>query len=484
MPNCVRRACAAVLGLLFVNLTVSSWAAEPESLPNIVIIYADDLGYGDLGCYGGQPSVTPHLDQLAKQGARFTDFYAAQPVCSASRAALLTGCYPNRLSIVGALSPRQNYGLSHREMTLAQLLKQQNYATAIYGKWHLGHHVNFLPTTFGFDDYLGLPYSNDMSPAPEDSPGVPPKTQFPPLPLIDGTKVVATTPDQSQLTTQYTERAVKFIAEHRERPFLLYVPHSMPHVPIRVSDKFRNKTGQGLYADVIAEIDWSVGQILAALDQHQLAERTLVIFSSDNGPWKIYGNHGGSAGPLRESKGTVYEGGIRVPCLARWPGRIAAGTVIHEPAIMIDWFPTIAGLTGTKLPEQPIDGHDIWPLLTQPAAKNPHDAFFFYYRDGELQAMRLGSWKLLFPHDVGSVEGAELGRDGAPGKGVRRKIGLELYDLSNDLGEQHNLAESRPEIVATLQSRADQMREDLGDRLQGKTGKGVRTHEEFPAASP
>ena len=397
--------------------------ASAKSPPNIVIIYADDLGYGDLGCYGNQPSVTPNLDRLAREGARFTDFYSAQPVCSASRAALLTGCYSNRVSIAGALSPNQNYGLNHHEMTLAQLLKQKNYATAIYGKWHLGHHPDFLPKTFGFDDYFGLPYSNDMTPLPEDNPGSSSPRKYPPLPLIEGTKVIATAPDQSQLTTQYTEHAVKFINDHHNQPFFLYVPHSMPHVPIRVSDKFKGKTGRGLYYDVIAEIDWSVGQIVDALQKHKLTDNTLVIFSSDNGPWKVFGNHGGSPGPLRESKGTVYEGGIRVPCIAKWPGHIPAGQVIHQPAIMIDWFPTIAKITGCKLPDHPIDGLDIWPLLTDSNATSPHDAFFFYFRDCELQAMRSGQWKMLFPHEVNSTEGIELGRVGVSGKGIKRKIG-------------------------------------------------------------
>jgi len=450
------------------------------SLPNIVIIYADDLGYGDLGCYGDQPSVTPRLDGLAKQGARFTDFYSAQPVCSASRAALLTGCYPNRIGIAGALSPLQNYGLSHKETTLAQLLKQKNYATAIYGKWHLGHHPDFLPATFGFDDYFGLPYSNDMSPLPANNPRADAKKNFPPLPLIQGTKVIETEPDQSKLTTWYTERAVKFIDDKHDQPFLLYVPHTMPHVPLYVSDKFAGKTGRGLYHDVLAEIDWSVGQILDALERHQLSDRTLVIFSSDNGPWKLFGNHAGSAGPLRESKATVYEGGIRVPCIARWPGHVPANKVIREPAIMMDWFPTIARLTGTKLPQHPIDGRDLWPLLTEKGAKAPHESLYFYYHDSQLQAMRTGRWKMFFPHEVVSTEEIELGRDGMPGTNSKRKIGIELYDLVDDIGEQHNVAETHAEVVASLQKQADAMREELGDRLQKKTGKGVRPHEEYP----
>jgi len=466
-------------------MTESGFAEDRSKnpLPNIVIIYADDLGYGDLGCYGAQPSVTPNLDRMAQRGVRFTDFYSAQPVCSASRAALLTGCYANRLSIVGALSPAQKYGLNHQEVTLAQLVKQKNYATAIYGKWHLGHHPDFLPATFGFDDYYGLPYSNDMGPVPKGDPRYEGKKHFPALPLIEGTKVIATEPDQSQLTTSYTEHAVKFIDTHHDRPFFLYVPHTMPHVPLFVSDKFAGKTGRGLYHDVIAEIDWSVGQILESLEKHKLTEQTLVIFSSDNGPWKLYGNHGGSAGPLREAKATVYEGGIRVPCVVQWPGHIPANTVVREPAIMMDWFPTIARLTETKLPPHPIDGRDIWPLLTQPGAPSPHDSLFFYYNDCQLQAMRSGRWKLMFPHEVVSTESIELGHDGLPGKNSRRKIDFELYDLIDDIGEQKNLVESHPEIVASLKAKADIMREELGDRLQQKTGKGVRPHQDFPVVS-
>lgn len=459
-------------------------AQDAKALPNIVIIYADDLGYGDLGCYGSQPSVTPRIDRLAKEGVRFTDFYSAQPVCSASRAALLTGCYPNRIGIVGALSPGQKYGLNHRETTIAQLVKQKNYATAIFGKWHLGHHPDFLPATFGFDNYFGLPYSNDMSPMPANNGRPDAKKNYPPLPLIEGTKTVATEPDQSKLTTWYTERAVKFINDNHDKPFFLYVPQTMPHVPLYVSDKFAGKTGRGLYHDVLAEIDWSVGQIVDALEERKLTNRTLVVFSSDNGPWKLFGNHGGSAGPLRESKASVYEGGVRVPCIARWPGQIPENVVVREPAIMMDWFPTLARITGTKLPEHPIDGRDIWPLLTEKGAKSPHESLFFYYNDCQLQGMRSGRWKLFFPHDLVSTENVELGRDGSPGKNSRRKVETELYDLSDDPGEQHNVAEQHPDVIAALQKQADAAREELGDSLRKQVGKGFRPHENFPAATP
>lgn len=470
-------------------------AIADERPPNVVIVYCDDLGYGDLGCYGASPSVTPRIDGLAASGARFTDFYSAQPVCSASRAALLTGCYANRVSIVGALSPAQNYGLHHQEATLARLLKQRQYATAIFGKWHLGHHPDFLPTTHGFDEFLGLPYSNDMAIDPNRSRfaadcrfregmtlerakmGPPIKNS---VPLMRNTEIIEYPVDQTTLTRRYTEEAVSFIDRHHQQPFFLYVPHSMPHVPLYVSKEFDGKTGRGLYADVLAELDWSVGRILDALEAHQLSDHTLVIFSSDNGPWKLFGNHAGSAGPLRESKATVYDGGIRVPCLARWSGKIPAGQVVQQPAIMMDWFPTIARLTATTLPERKIDGRDLWPVLSQRDAPAPHEALFFYYHDGQLQGMRSGSWKLLFPHEVISTENTPAGQDGQAGRNVRRAISLELYDLSTDVGERQNVAEQHPDVVQRLLKLADAMRDELGDQLTKRNGREVRPHEKYP----
>src|SRR5262249_17165027 len=283
--------------------------------PNVVIVFADDMGYGDAGCFGNKTIRTPNIDSLATDGVRFTDFYVAQAVCSASRTALLTGCYPNRLGILGALNPSSKNGIHDRETTLAAMLKAKGYATAIYGKRHLGDQWEFVPTKHGFDDYFGLPYSNDMWPNH-------PTAKFPALPLIEGEKTTQENPDQSQLTTWYTERAVKFIDANKSKPFFLYVPHAMPHVPLFVSDKHKRKSNAGLYGDVIEEIDWSVGEILAALKKCGLERDTLVIFTSDNGPWLSYGNHAGSAGPLREGKATTFEGGVRVPYVARWPGRI------------------------------------------------------------------------------------------------------------------------------------------------------------------
>jgi arylsulfatase A-like enzyme len=448
----------------------SATAAEKSRPPNVVIILADDMGYGDAGCYGGKIK-TPNLDKMAKEGVRFTDFHVAQPVCSASRAALLTGCYPNRIGISGALNPNSKVGISDNEVTLAQLVKQRGYATAIYGKWHLGHHPQFLPTRHGFDDYFGLPYSNDMWPKhPEAKPGT-----YPDLPLIEGEKTVKTNPDQSQLTTWYTEHAVKFIEKNKDKPFFLYVPHTMPHVPLAVSDKFKGKSELGLYGDVIMEIDWSVGEILAALKKHNLDDDTLVIFTSDNGPWLSYGNHAGTAGPLREGKGTCFEGGTREPFLARWTGKIPAGAVCKETAMTIDLFPMIAKLVGAKPPEHKIDGLDIWPLLSgDPKAKCPHEAFFYYYNVGELQAVRSGKWKLYLPHTSRTLADGKGGADGTPTKYKPLKVGLELYDLDADLGETTNVAEKNPDVVKRLEALAEKAREDLGDSLTKRVGKGVR----------
>jgi arylsulfatase A len=456
-------------------------AAASARPPNIVIIFCDDLAYGDLGVYGAKGWTTPTLDRLASEGIRFTRFYVAQPVCSASRAALLTGCYPNRVGIAGALGPSSKVGISSNEVTLGELAKQRGYATAIFGKWHLGYQPQFLPVHHGFDEYFGLPYSNDMWPKhPEAKPGT-----YPPLPLIEGDQVAQTMPDQTQLTTWYTERAVRFIERNKDRPFFLYVAHSMPHVPLHVSDKFKGKSPQGLYGDVIMEIDWSVGEILGSLKKHGLDKSTLVIFTSDNGPWLSYGNHAGSAGPLREGKGTCWEGGVREPFVARWPGKIPAGSVCDEPAMTIDVFPTVAKLIGADLPQRQIDGLDIWPLLAgDPNARNPHEAYFFYYEDNQLQAVMSGRWKLMLPHAYRTLEGQPAGRDGAPTKYVQRKIErAQLYDLATDIGEKKDLAAAHPELVKRLEAMAEKAREDLGDSLTQRVGKGVREPGRVPAGA-
>ncbi|MGB9603132.1 MAG: sulfatase family protein [Limisphaerales bacterium] len=457
--------------MLYVLFTVSVNLIAAEKPPNIIIIFADDLGYADVVCYGAKGLKTPNIDRLAKEGIRFTDFYVAQPVCSASRAALLTGCYPNRIGISGALSPSSKIGINQNEINLAELLKQKGYATAIIGKWHLGHHSQFLPTRHGFDEYFGLPYSNDMWPLhPEAKPGT-----YPPLPLYENETIInpnVLPRDQEQLTTQYTERAVRFIEKNKNRPFFLYLAHSMPHVPLYVSDKFKGKSKIGLYGDVIMEIDWSVGQILEAIKRNNLDDNTLIIFTSDNGPWLSYGNHAGKAAPLREGKGTVFEGGVRVPFIARWSGKIPKNSICKEPAMTIDLFPTIAFLSGAPMPTNKIDSLNIWELLSaKPNARSPHTAFYFYYNVNELQAIRSGKWKLILPHTYRTLKGSSPGKDGLPGKYMQVKIeSPELYDLEKDISESENVAAKYPEIVNRLLELAEQMRHELGDSLTKRTG--------------
>lgn len=465
LPRIATLALVAALGCLTAGIEQATVAADRTRAPNIVVIFADDLAYADLSCFGGPEGATPHLDRMAAEGVKLTDFYVAQAVCSASRAALLTGCYSNRVGIQGALGPASNQGIHADETTIAELLKTRGYATAIFGKWHLGHHPPFLPTRHGFDEYFGLPYSNDMWPKH-------PTAKFPDLPLMEGERIVAYNPDQSQLTTWYTERAVQFIEKSGERPFFLYLAHAMPHVPLFVSDKFAGRSPQGLFGDVIAEIDWSVGQILEALKRCRLDAETLVIFTSDNGPWLSYGNHAGSAGPLREGKGTSWDGGVRVPFVARWPGKIPAGHVSAEPVATIDVLPTVVTLAGATLPDHKIDGRDIWPILSGVAtAESPHEALWFYW-GGELQGVRSGRWKLHFPHSYRSVQ--TPGNDGQPGPYRQLQTELVLYDLEQDIGEQQNVADKYPDVVERLTRLGDVAREALGDTLTGVKGRENR----------
>ncbi len=435
--------------------------------PNFVIIFCDDLGYADVGCFGAKGFTTPNIDRMAAEGMRFTDFYVGAPFCSPSRAAILTGCYPQRVGIPGVLFPNHKHGLNPDETTIADMLKPKGYATACVGKWHLGHHPEFLPTQHGFDEFFGLPYSNDMWPKHPNNK----RHKFPDLPLIEGSSTVELNPDQSQLTTRYTERSVKFIEKNRDKPFFLYLAHTMPHVPLFVSDKFKGKSQQGLYGDVVMEIDWSVGQILSTLKRQGLDEKTIVIFTSDNGPWLVLGNHGGSAEPLREGKGTTFDGGQREACVMRWPGKIPAGLICNEVSTTMDILPTFAGLAGAKLPARTIDGKDIRPLMANlPGARSPHEAIFFY-NGWNLQAVRSGRWKLHLPHGYKHV--AEAGKDGRPGKSVRKNIGFALFDLKTDISERHNVAEKHPRVVGRLLKLAEQMRRDLGDGKK-MTGRNRR----------
>ncbi|MCU0915244.1 MAG: sulfatase-like hydrolase/transferase [Planctomycetes bacterium] len=470
-----RRGFLKTLGLATAALTIPacrsttgvSATGSKKRPPNFVIIFIDDMGYADVGCFGATGYETPNIDRMAAQGTRFTDFYAASSVCTPSRAALMTGCYPQRVGLPQVLGPGAKIGISDSEMTIAQMLKPLGYATACFGKWHLGHLPQFLPTHHGFDEYFGLPYSNDMWPRHPENPKA-----YPELPLVEGDQVVTHDPDQTQLTTWYTERAVRFIEKNKDRPFFLYVPHSMVHVPLHVSDKFKGKSKQGLFGDVVMEVDWSVGQILDTLRRLKLDQDTMVVFCSDNGPWLSYGEHAGSAKPLREGKGTSFDGGQREPTIMWWPGKIPAGKVCREPATTMDLLPTIAGRSGAKLPDHKIDGKDIWSLASgQSGAKSPHEAFF-YYSGWALDAVRSGPWKLHFPHGYRTLGGRPGGTGGIPAKYEQAKIDLALFNLENDVSEQHNVAAQHPDVVARLQQLAEAMRQDLGDGK--KEGPGRR----------
>jgi arylsulfatase len=444
----------------------------------VVLIFADDQGYGDVGVYGARGFTTPHLDRLAAEGMRFTDFYASQAVCSASRASLLTGCYAERVGILGALGPSAEHGLHERETTIAEMLRTRGYATGMVGKWHLGNWEPFLPLQHGFDEYFGLPYSNDMWPVDYD--GNPAtegaKLQYPPLPLIEGNErveFIETLEDQDALTTRYAQRAVDFIDRHADGPFFLYFAHTMPHVPLGVSDRFRGRSQQGMYGDVIEEIDGSVGQVLEALDRHGVADNTLVIFTSDNGPWLNYGNHAGSTGGLREGKGTAFEGGPRVPAIMRWPGHIAPGSVCTGMASTLDILPTLAAVAQAGLPDMEIDGVSILPLLEGDRDADPREVFHFYY-GGELRAVREGRWKRVYRHRTRSYEGVEPGMDGHPGPYAFPTVPDALYDLETDIGETTDVAADHPDVVARLDRLADEMRRALGDRLTEQLGEEVR----------
>jgi arylsulfatase A-like enzyme len=469
----------------FISLIIFSmfilWGCEKvkKQKPNFVIIFIDDQGYADLGCYGAVDFETPNIDRMADEGMRFTSFYVSEAVCSASRSSLLTGCYAQRVGIRGALSPFAMTGLNKEETTIASMLKAQGYATGMVGKWHLGSIPEFYPLNYGFDEYLGLPYSNDMWPVGYDGQTLEEgfKSIYPPLPLIDGDstiKILNTLEDQAMLTTLYTERATDFIDEHAGEPFFLYVAHSMVHVPLAVSEKFAGSSVQGMYGDVMQEIDWSVGEIRKSLKENGLEKNTFIIYTSDNGPWLNFGNHGGSALPLREGKGTAWEGGVRVPCIMVYPGEIDAGITTDQMASTIDLLPTIATLSGAALPEEYIDGVNILPLLQGVEGANPRNEFIYYY-EGGLCAVRRGEWKLVLPHSYRSYEGVEPGMDGFPGLYSRSTSGLELYNLVNDIGEQKDVSDQYPEILVELVAFADSVRLALGDRPSGIRGTSNRS---------
>ena len=405
-------------------------ARDASRPPNIVLVFTDDQGYGDLSCYGHPTIHTPHVDALAAGGTKLTQFYVASPVCSPSRAALLTGCYPKRVGMhKHVIFPDYDYGLHTDEVTLADLLRGEGYATGCFGKWHLGHRPGLLPTDQGFDVFAGVPYSNDMAQIHRG-----PDTKYKyRLPWMEQSEVVEWEPDQRLLTRRATEAAVDFIDAHAEEPFFVYVPHSMPHIPLYASAEFEGNSPRGLYGDVIEEIDWSVGQLAAALERHGLTNNTLFLFTTDNGPWLPFKRDGGSAGLLRGGKGSNWEGGQRVPCVVSWPGTIPAGQVVRDVATTMDILPTVAAFAGAPLHGAILDGHDVSDLLTgAPGATSPTEHFLYYTSKGDLAGIRRGPWKLLLA------------------KG-------ELFHLEHDVSEQWNVAGQNAELVAELGTLAREM---------------------------
>lgn len=454
--------------LLACSLSLSWLLPAAPTKPNIIVIFTDDQGYGDLGCYGSPNISTPNIDRMASEGLRFTSFYAA-PFCGPSRAQVMTGCYPARVSHARNPGPSSRFGLNPNEITVAEILREAGYATMCIGKWHLGDAPEFLPTRQGFDEYLGIPFSNDMwryhpkmPPQPDEDElmketrkraaytGFAGKGSYYPkgdgfpndLPLMRDETVIEKNPDQRQLTTRYTEAALKFMEKHREGPFFLYLPHAMPHVPIFVSEKHAGKSPRGLYGDVVMEIDWSVGQILGKLKALGIDDNTLVVYTSDNGPWLGYGIDGGSAGPLREGKGSLWEGGVRVPAILRWPGKIPPGRRTDAIAGNLDLMPTFARLAGGKVPQdRVIDGRDLWPLLSGETTQSPHEYFHYFGGSAPGQAnyggIRDARWKLVL------------------GVNKQGKVtGKELYDLGWDISERFDRMKDHPDIASRLEVEA------------------------------
>jgi arylsulfatase A len=439
------------------NLGCTSQENSKDSRqPNFIIIFCDDMGYGDLGCFGSTKNRTPNIDQMAQQGMRFTSFYSTCGVCTPSRSSLMTGCYPRRVNMHEdaygdwVLFPVSPKGLNPSELTIAEVLKKQGYNTACIGKWHLGDQPEFLPTRQGFDYYFGIPYSNDM--------GAEQRSKNPPLPLMRNEKVIEAPVEQKTLTQRYTQEAIQFITSNQDKPFFLYLPHTMPHLPLAASEQFAGKSANGLYGDTIEEIDWSTGQILNTLKNLNLDENTLVVFTSDNG-----GYYPGSNLPLSGGKATTMEGGMRIPCIMRWPGSIPDNQKCAEVASTIDLLPTFAQLSDAELPaDRIIDGKNIWPLMTaETGTQTPHKAFYYYFM-GQLHAVRSGKWKLHLPLKVKHT-------------GWRRdpfEYPGELFDLETDIAEKVNVIDDHPDVVQSLTALAEKAREDIGDWQ--KPGKGQR----------
>jgi arylsulfatase A len=456
------RKCAVTFCLWLVGWTATLIASESEvteNPPNIIVIFCDDLGWGDLGCFGNPTIRTPNLDRMAQEGQKWTQFYVAAPVCTPSRAALMTGRYPIRngmSSAKGVLFPNSGGGLPAKEITLAEMLKQLGYSTGIVGKWHLGHLPEYLPTQQGFDSYFGIPYSNDMDKIA--GPGYLgevrkdanyyPSIEHYNVPLMRNTEIVERPADQNTLTQKYTDEAVRFIRENQKRPFFLYLPHSMPHIPLFASEKYRGKSKRGLYGDVVEELDGSVGRILDTLRDLKLDDKTLVVFSSDNGPWLSFETHGGSAGPLRAGKGTTFEGGQRVPTIFWCPGRVQPGT-IHELGSTLDLMATVAAITGGELPkDRTLDSYDLSDVLLR-GGKSPRQEMFFW-TNAQLHAVRMGPWKL----HVKAREQVNYGKEA-------ELAAPELYHLERDISEKFNVADKHPDVVESLLQKIEEHRASI-----------------------
>ena len=429
--------------------------------PNFVVIFCDDLGYADLGCFGAKQIKTPNIDRMAAEGMRLTSFYSTCSVCSPSRSSLLTGCYPRRVNMhvndrnLCVLFPADKKGLNPEETTIAETLKAKDYATICVGKWHVGDHPNFLPHNQGFDSYFGIPYSNDMN------------RKEVPLPLLRNERVIESPVDQPMLTPRYTKEVVQFIYRNKDKPFFIYLPHTFPHVPLFASSRFKGKSARGRYGDTIEEIDWSTGEILKALKDTGVDENTLVLFTSDNGSQQK-----GSNDPLRGRKGQTWEGGQRVPCVARWPGKIPEASESSAIVSTLDLLPTFAKLADVPLPERTIDGHDASDiLLGEEGAKSKHEAFYYYQMD-QLQCVRSGKWKLHL-----ALESKKRNWGKPEGKTPR-----QLYDLENDVGESTDVSSDHPEVVKRLLALAEKARSELGD--VDKPGKGQRKAGFVKEASP
>jgi arylsulfatase A len=457
--NFLKIAGATALGAVLAGCTdkLVQSANSPTDKPNFIIIFCDDLGYGDLGCFGSKKHRTPNIDRMADEGMRFTSFYVTSGVCTPSRSSLMTGCYPRRVNMhqdsenLCVLFPVGKKGLNPNEITIAEVLKSRGYATACVGKWHLGDQPQFLPTSQGFDYYYGIPYSNDM--------GERKNSNRPPLPLLQNKKVIEAPADQNTLTKRYTEQVIKFITSNKDKPFFIYLPHTMPHNPVHSSDNFRGKSANDGYGDCVEEIDFSTGQILQTLKNLNIDDRTLVVFTSDNGAAQRWG---GSNLPLSGFKGSTAEGGMREPAVMRWPGKIPAGKTCDELASTLDLMPTLAQLAGTKAPtDRIIDGKNIWPLMTgKRGAKSPHKVFYYYQMD-QLQAVRSGKWKLHIPLKMKKRNW---------GKGTP-DTPLNLYNLQADIAETNNVADQHPDVVKRLFALAENARIDLGDVDRKGTGQ-------------